>query len=341
MGIKIKEIIEPKKIDISDLADKVLAVDSFNLLYQFLTTIRQPDGTPLQDRKGNVTSHLVGLFSRITKLMMSKLKFVFVFDGKVPELKSKERERRASIKKEAEKKYKIAMDKEDIEEMRKYASRTSVLTKDMVDEAKELISALGMPIVQAPSEGEAQAAFMAKKGDVYAIVSQDGDSLIFGAPRLVRNLSLTQRRKSPSKLAYEKISSEIISLKDTLGKLEINQEQLIVYAILVGTDYNIGGIKGIGPKNALKLVKQYREDYDRLFKELEWNFDFSWRDVFNVITKMKSTSDYHLKWSHPDEEKVRELLIGKHSFSEDRVNSVLTELNAVLDKSQKGLNDFF
>jgi flap endonuclease-1 len=236
MGIKIKDIIEPKQITINELSNKVLAVDSFNLLYQFLTTIRQPDGTPLQDKSGNVTSHLVGLFSRTTKLMQNRIKFVFVFDGKTPDLKSKERERRANLKKEAEEKYKIAMEKEDIDEMKKYASRTTTLTKEMVEEAKELISALGIPIVQAPSEGEAQASYMAKKGDVFGIVSQDGDSLMFGAPRLIRNLSLTQRKKAQNKLAYEKTSPEIISLNDTLKALDFNPDQLIIYAILVGTD---------------------------------------------------------------------------------------------------------
>jgi flap endonuclease-1 len=343
MGIKIKDIIEPKSIDISELSNKVLAIDSFNLLYQFLTTIRQPDGTPLQDKNGNVTSHLVGLFSRTTKLMQKKIKFVFVFDGTVPDLKNEERKRRNDLKKEAEEKYKIAVELKDIDEMKKYASRINRLTPEMVEEAKELISALGIPIVNAPSEGEAQASYMAKKGDVYATVSQDGDSLMFGTPRLIRNLSLTQRKKAQNKLAYEKNSAEIISLDITLRELNFNIDQLIIYAILVGTDYNIGGVKGIGPKTAVKLVSEYKDNYDKLFEEVKWSdyFDYSWNLVFDTIKNMKVTDDYDLKWTSPNFEKIKELLVDKHNFSIDRINYVLNELSSAIDVKQKGLNDFF
>ncbi|MFP4111963.1 MAG: flap endonuclease-1 [Candidatus Woesearchaeota archaeon] len=343
MGIKIKDIVEPKKISISDLSGKSLAVDSFNILYQFLTTIRQPDGTPLMDKNNMITSHLVGLFSRTTKLMMNNIKLAFVFDGKTPELKSKEQKRRKQAKEEAQEKYKIAMEKQDIEAMKKYASRTTVLTKEIIDEAKILIRALGMPIIQAPSEGEAQAAYMAKKNDIFGTVSQDGDSLIFGAPRFVRNLSLTQRKKSQNKLSYEKTSPEIISLNDTLNSMQINIDQLIIYAILVGTDYNSGGVKGIGPKTAIKLVKEYRDRYDELFKEVCWDeyFDYPWSNVYDVIKKMPATDDYELKWNSPDTKAIKELLVEKHDFSEERVDSVLEELKTKMDTRQKGLGDFF
>ena len=343
MGIKIKDIIEPKIIEISELSNKILAVDSFNLLYQFLTTIRQADGTPLKDKQGHITSHLVGLFSRTTKLMMNKIKFVFVFDGTVPELKSRERKRRADLKVEAEKKYKIAMEKQDVQEMKKYASRTTRLTKDLVDEAKELISALGLPIVQAPSEGEAQASYMAKKKDVFGVVSQDGDSLLFGCPNLIKNLSLSHRKKSMNKMAYEKVHPQIISLDDTLSNLGINHEQLIIYAILVGTDYNIGGIKGIGPKTAIKLIKEYKDRSEELFKEIKWSeyFDYSWKEVYDVIVNMPFTDDYELEWKNVDEAKLKEILVERHDFSLERINSVIEELNEKLDSSQKGLGEFF
>ena len=171
MGTPITDVLITKELEITDLENKILAVDSFNMLYQFLSSIRQPDGTPLMDSKGRVTSHLIGLFSRITKLMEEGLKFIFVFDGKVPDMKKAERERRKKIKLKAVKLYDEAKDKEDIEGMKKYASRTSILNEELIEEAKKLITALGMPIVQAPSEGEAQAAHMASKGDCYAIVS--------------------------------------------------------------------------------------------------------------------------------------------------------------------------
>ena len=159
MGIAFRDIITAREIAIEDLKGKVLAVDSYNVLYQFLTTIRARDGTVLMDSKGNVTSHLVGLFNRTTKLMSEGLKLAFVFDGKPPKLKEKEKERRANLKLEAAKEYEKAKAEEDIEGMKKYAARTSKLDKNMVEEAKKLIEALGLPIIQAPSEGEAQAAY--------------------------------------------------------------------------------------------------------------------------------------------------------------------------------------
>ena len=343
MGIAFKDLIEAKKIEISELKDKTLVLDTYNLLYQFLTTIRSMDGSPLMDSKGNITSHLVGLFSRTTKLMQAGLKLAFVFDGKPPKLKEKERERRKQVKIEAEKMYEKAKSEKDMENMKKYASRTTRLTKDLVDEAKEVISALGLPIVQAPSEGEAQAAYMAKKGEAYASVSQDFDSLLHGTPNLVRNLSIAGKRKKTNKLSYETIKPEIISLPDNLNNLGIDSNQLIVLAMLIGTDYNLRGIKGIGPKNALKLVKKHENDFDSLFDEVKWqeHFDFPWTEVYHVIKDMPTTDDYELKWQKADKARITKILVDKHNFSEERVNSTLEKISSGEEaKQQKSLTDF-
>jgi len=344
MGVALKDLFVGKEIEISDLKDKVLAVDSYNLLYQFLTTIRARDGSLLMDSKGNVTSHLVGLFSRTTKLMQQGLKLGFVFDGKPPKLKEKERERRKELKLDAEKEYKKAVEKKDLETMKKYAARMSRLTPELVDEAKKVIEALGLPMVQAPCEGEAQAAFIVKKGDAYAIVSQDFDSLLHGAPLLVRNLSIAGKRKMVNKLSYETIKPELINLADSLNELGIDQEQLIALALLVGTDYNIGGIKGIGPKKALELVKKYKKDFDSLFKEVKWEdfFKFPWTEVYYLIKKMPVDEKYKLKWEDIDKEKLVKLLVDKHDFSEERVNNSIKKLMEEKEaKKQKGLQDFF
>ena len=148
MGVAISELLEGTEIKPENLKGKVLAVDSFNTLYMFLTTIRGADGSPLMDSQGRITSHLVGIFSRFSNLMEKGLKFVFVFDGTPPELKSEERDRRRALKEEAKSLYEEAKQKEDIENMKKYAARTVFLTKEMIDEAKQLITAMGMPIVQ-------------------------------------------------------------------------------------------------------------------------------------------------------------------------------------------------
>lgn len=345
MGTKITELLQTTELSIEDLKDKVIVVDAFNQLYMFLSSIRQPDGSLLKDSHGNVTSHLNGLFYRFTKLMQYDIKFIFVFDGKAPELKLKERERRSALKHEAELKFEKAAEEENIEDMKKYAARTSKLTKEMIDDVKELISALGCPIVQAPSEGEAQASLIVKNKDAYASLSQDADSLLFGCPLVVKNLTLSGRKKLPNKLSYDSITPELISLKDTLKELDIDQDQLIVLAMLTGTDYNIGGIKGIGPKTALKLVKGYgsgKENFDKLFKENGWDehFDYDWKDVFEVIKDTKVTEDYDVMFKDVDDEKVVEVLCKKHDFSEDRTRAVLEKLHKK-PAAQKGLGEYF
>lgn len=344
MGSAIGNLIESKPVDVKSLKGKILAVDAFNMLYQFLTTIRQSDGTPLKDSNGYVTSHLVGLFSRINNLFSIGVKLVFVFDGTVPELKKKERERRKELKLKAQLEYDKAVDAEDIENMKKFAGRTTKVTPEIIEEAKKLISAFGIPIIDAPSEGEAQAAYMAKEGDVYGIISQDYDSMLFGAPYFVKNLTITGRRKSPNKLSYKTIEPEIISLSQNLNNLGIDQDQLIVLSMLVGTDYNIGGIKGIGPKNALKLIKEHGKDFDALFKKVEWdkNFDFEWSEVFYLIKNIPVSDDYNFEFKDPDKETIVKILVEDHDFSIERIENFFERYRKIKkDNSQKGLSEFF
>jgi len=343
MGVAFKNIITCKEITLDYLKGKILVLDAYNILYQFLTTIRGRDGTLLMDSKGNVTSHLVGLFTRTTNLMQRGIKLIFVFDGKSPELKQKTVEQRNSLKIEAEKKFLEAKKKEDIEEMKKYASRTSRLTKVMIEESKNLISLLGLPIVQAPSEAEAQAAYMVKENKGFAVGSQDFDSLIHGATNLVRNLSITGRRKKGRTIGYETIKPELIELSETLNTLGIDQNQLIALAMIVGTDYNPRGIKGIGPKNSLRLVKKYKTDFDSLFKEVKWDnyFEFPWTDVYYLIKKIPTTDNYKLEWEEVDNDKLIDMLITNHDFSEERITTTLEKFKKeTTKKQQKSLSDF-
>jgi len=343
MGVAFKDLITAKEIDLDFLKNKIIILDAYNILYQFLTTIRGMDGTLLMDSKGNVTSHLVGLFSRTTSLMQKGINPIFVFDGKPPKLKQKTHEKRSALKSKAEKKFLEAKDEGNKEEMKKYASRTSRLSIDMVEESKELISLLGLPLVQAPSEGEAQAAHMVKKGKGFAVGSQDFDSIIHGATKLVRNLSISGKRKKGSAITYETVKPEIIDLSENLNNLGIDQNQLIALAMIIGTDYNPGGIKGTGPKNALKLVKQHKSDFDSLFKEVKWNdyFDFEWTEVYYLIKKLPTTDNYELEWADINNEKIKKLLIDKHDFSEQRVANTLEKLKKEsAGKQQRSLGDF-
>ncbi len=341
MGVNITELLVRKELDIKELHGKVLAVDAHLFLYQFLTSIRQRDGSYLMDSKGNITSHLSGLFFRNAKLMQEGIKLAYVFDGKPPALKEKEIQRRRALKQEAELRYEEAKKAEDLEQMRKYASRTTKLTKEMIAEAKKLLVAMGIPVIEAPSEGEAQASYMVKQEKAFAVASQDADSLLFGSPRLVRNLSLAGKRKKSSVLAYEEIRPELVHLSETLNALGLAHDQLIALGMLVGTDFNDAGIKGIGQKKGLALVKKYGENFDALFEEVKWkeSFAYPWQEVFDIFTHMPVNNEYALKWNAVDSAKIRELLVEEHDFSEERVNAVLEKIEE--EKTvQKGLGEF-
>ena len=202
---------------------------------------------------------------------------------------------------------------------------------------------MGLPIVQAPSEGEAQAAYMVKKGDGFTVGSQDFDSLLHGATKVIRNLSITGKRKKTGKIGYETVKPEMIDLSENLNALGIDQNQLIALAMIVGTDYSPGGIKGIGPKTALKLVKQYGTDFDKLFKEVKWqdSFDFEWTEVYYLIKKIPITDSYTLAWKDAEDEKLFSILVKEHNFSEERVSSTLGKLKKEAGpKHQRSLADF-
>lgn len=333
MGVNLTKLIPKREISFNQLINKKIAIDASNMLYQFIASIRQPDGTPLQDKKGNITSHLVGSFYRLTNLLKNNVKLAVCFDGKPPSLKIKTKEQREHRKQLAEERLKQAKKKKDIKEIVKYAKQTSRLSFKMTDEAKELIQALGIPVIQAPSEADAQIAFMCERGHVDFAASSDYDCLLFGTPRLITNLTLSQRKRLPSGI-YVKITPELIELKEVLRYLKIKQDQLIVLAILIGTDYN-EGITGIGPKTALKLVKQYK-NFDVLFKKVKAKFN--WKKIYAVYKSMPIMKNYKLKWKKPDKKTIKKILVKKHDFSEERIDNRLEQLEKIKEKrSQTGL----
>jgi flap endonuclease-1 len=339
VGVNIREIIPAEaitEIDLAHLKYKVIAIDAYNALYQFLTAIRQPDGTPLMDSKGRITSHLSGLFYRTINLVEHGIKVVYVFDGKPPEMKYMEIERRRKVKSEAVRKYEEAVKRGDMEAARRYAQMASRLTDEMVEDAKKLLDAMGIPWVQAPAEGEAQAAFMARKGDAWAAASQDYDSLLFGAPRLVRNLAITGKRKLPRKDVYVEVKPELIELEKLLKLLGITREQLIALGILVGTDYNPDGVKGIGPKTALKMVKAHRDPVKLLQSLPSHEFPVDPIKIYEYFLNPPVTSDYKLEWREPDEEKVIEILVEEHDFSLERVKNALERLKKAYREHFRG-----
>ncbi len=344
MGVQLKELVAPVRVELEleNLSGKVVALDAYNALYQFLATIRQPDGTPLMDAMGRVTSHLNGLFYRTINLLEKGIKPVYVFDGKPPELKAAELERRTKVREEAERKYVEALERGELEEARLYAQQASRLSTSMVDDAKKLLDAIGVPWVQAPAEGEAQAAYMVARGDAWAAASQDYDSLLYGAPRLVRNLTITGRRKLPRREEYVEVKPELIELDKLLKYYGITRQQLVYIGLLLGTDYNPGGVKGVGPKKALKLIKEL-PNLEALARAVEWSFPVKPEDIAKLFLEPEVTSGYRLEWRRPDRDRVIEFLCDEHQFSRERVGTALERLEKAYESlfKQSTLESWF
>jgi len=346
MGLNIRDIIPKKEIEISDLKGKILCIDAFNALYQFLSSVRQVDGTPLMDSKKRITSHLSGIFYRNISLLEEGIKLIYVFDGKPPDLKGKTREKREENRDIAREKYEKAKSEEDIESMKKYSSGFIRLDDDMIRESKELLKAMGIAVVQAPGEGEAEAAYLSRaKPEIFAAASQDYDSLLFGAPNLIRNLTLARRRKTLS--GYIEVKPEAIELSRVLNLLEINLDQLICLGILIGTDYNPKGIPGIGQKRALQIVKKYKQPV-LIFNAVEEEMmnlpnenRFDWKEIFELFHK-PNVKDFNIEFEKVDEDKIKKILVNEHEFSEERVNKKLERLRDIKEQSkQKNLGKWF
>ena len=324
MGTAIGELLEKKEISLEFLNGRTLGFDSHNIIYQFLSSIRGPDGTPLMDSEGNVTSHLTGLLYRTVNLMERGIKPVFVFDGKPHKLKKETLEERKKIRTEAIEKHETALKEGNLDEAKKYGSRALKLTDDMVSDAKKLLRDMGLPVVEAPSEGEAQAACMVSKGDLYGAVSQDYDTLLFGTPLFFRNITVSGRRKIPGKNIYIEQHPEMIELEKTLSSLSLTRQKLIWLSILIGTDFNEKFPK-IGPKTALQLVRKH-DSFEKIISETSHTPNFDYKEIEEIFLKPEHTEEYSLKFSPPNKEAIKEFLCEKHDFSEERVENALTKL---------------
>ncbi|MDO8728134.1 MAG: flap endonuclease-1 [Candidatus Methanoperedens sp.] len=337
MGVDLGDLFDKKEIELSELKGKVIAIDAYNTLYQFLSIIRQRDGTPLIDSHGEITSHLSGFLYRTTNLVEEGIKPVYVFDGVPPEFKFEILQERKKTRIEAMSKWQEAKAAGDRDAF-KYAQASSHIKGNMVEDAKTLLGLMGIPVVTAPSEGEAQASFMAQNKDAYAAGSQDYDALLFGAPIIVRNLAVTGKRKLPGKGVYVDVNPEVIDPVSGLLKLGISREQLVDIAILVGTDYN-EGIKGIGPKKALKAILKHGS-IEGVLKELTIDIKYL-AEIRDLFLHPDVTPDYELKWRKPDASAIMDFLCEGHDFSRERVSKAVERLLEASDKGQKTLDKWF
>ena len=339
MGLNLKELVVREKTTLEAFSNKVVAIDAYNAIYQFLSSIRGPDGLQLTDSEGRVTSHLSGLLYRNVNFLSLGIKPVYVFDGKPPSLKTAEIERRKQIKKDATIKYEKAIAQGNLGDARKYAQQTTSMKDGMVKESKQLLSYFGIPYIEAASEGEATAAHLTNTGQAYAAASQDYDSILCGAKKLVRNFTSSGRRKIPNRNTYIDIVPEIVETQKTLDAIKMTREQLIDVGILIGTDFNPNGFERIGPKTAIKLIKQHLrlEDIPQIQEQLA---EIDFQQIREIFLNPKVTKVDEIVFGDVDDEKILNYLKEK-SFSQDRVQSTLNRLKKALEKKSQNLDQWF
>lgn len=342
MGVNLSDLTEPKSMEMEDLRGKKVAIDTYNIVYQFMSAIRQPDGYPLCDSKGRTTSHLTGLLHRTASLIEAGIEPVFVFDGKPHPLKQATLDGRKERREKAEQEWKDAVERGDMKTAHTKAQQTSRMTDEVKESAKELIRYMGLPIVDAPSDGEQEAAYICRRKDVWATASQDFDSLLFGTPVLLRNLTMTGRRKVPGKDIYREIKTEVIDSEEFLRNLGISREQLVDMCILMGTDFNTG-IKGIGPKKALKLVKD-NGDLESVLRKIGEDIP-DYQEIRGIFLDYEGSDDYSVEHGPLDRQAVVDMLTS-YDFSADRVNSALDRIESARKeeerkRKQKALDAWF
>ncbi len=338
MGVNISGIMVKHSTSIKENSGITVSVDAFNIIYQFLSSIRGENGEPLKDSHGNITSHISGIFYRTATLLQSNIKPVYSFDGKPFHLKNETLMERKAIKEKNIAELNIAIENNDVERAKTLSSRINYITPEIVDESKKLLELMGLPWVQALSEGEAQASLMSRNGTVDSVVSQDYDCLLFGARRILRNFTMYGRRRISGTGKFINISPEIIDLNENLSLNGITQEQLIDIGILVGTDFN-PGIRGIGAKTALALIKKNGsiENIDRIKNQKIENLE----EIRNFFKNPPAADIKSLNFKKMDHDGIINFMCHEHDFSETRINSMLDQIEkAYSGASQSNLDHF-
>lgn len=297
--VEEKEIIEYK--------NKKIAIDISILLYQVVISVRNT-GSDLTNNKGEVTSHILGLFNKTIKLLENKIIPVYVFDGKPPDLKRKVLDIRRSIRKKAEEKMSLA---ETEEEKIKYFKRSVTISKKQLDECRELLDLMGVPYVNAPEEADSQCAWLAEQNLVDAVLTEDMDILTFGSPKIVRNL--TSLKKKPLEINLNKI-------KDKFGW---TQNNFIEICVLFGCDYS----DHITDINFLKLFHEYQKNKNihKVLNKLNRKID-----VNNTIKYFKypmiDKNITNLTICNSNLEKLENLLVSKYGLIKYKIKKKLNLL---------------
>lgn len=337
-----------KEIDLKALTGYKVACDASMSIYQFLiSTQGYSKGyglAELTDKEGNLTGHLVGIFNRSIMLLENGIRPVWVFDGKPPEMKMKLLEQRKTRKMEAEEKLNTAIEADNEEDIKKYAGQTVRITKKMIDDAKTLVRCLGLPVIEAPSEAEAQCTELAKAGIVYGVASEDMDCLTFGAPYLLKGFNSKD----------EPVTQ--IKLEEVLKGLEVTMDQFIDICILCGCDYT-GSIQNIGPIKAFNYIKEYLsiegvlefvdEENKNEKKKSKFSYDtdnFAYKESRLLFQKPEviDANEVKLEFTKPNAAELKKFLVDEKGFSENRIESALKRIDGAMEKSaQNRLESFF
>ena len=332
-------ILKREQTALKALKGASFAIDASIEIHQFLALVRKRDGTLFTDSQGKVTSHLIGLFTRTSRLIADfDMKPVFVFDGRPNPLKRRTIEIRREAMKKAEIEYSEAVSKKDYAKAWSKAVMTGRVTESILDDAKRLLTLMGIPWLEALEDAEAQASYMAARGDVWAVGSKDYDCLLYGAPVLARYLTLTGREWLPAQRRSRPLTPELIKLSENLALLEISRGQLVDLAILVGTDFN-QGVKGIGPKKALKLVREYGS-IEQMPEEIRSKMTEDLNILRQIFLKPRVLEKYALKRSLPDRDGLVEFLAGERGFNRERVERLAERLTRTRKNTDAGLGQW-
>ena len=339
MGVMLTPILKREQTSLKALKGASFAIDASIEIHQFLALIRKRDGSLFSDSQGRVTSHLIGLLTRTSRLISDfDMKPVFVFDGKPNPLKRRTLEIRREVRKKAEVEYVEAISKKDYAKAWSKAVMTGRVTGSVLDDTKRLLTLMGIPWLEALEDAEAQASHMAARGDVWAVGSKDYDCLLYGAPILARYLTLTGREWLPAQRRSRPLIPELIRLSENLALLGITREQLVDLAILVGTDFN-QGVKVIGPKKALKLVHDYGS-IEQMPEEIRSELTEDLNNVRQVFLKPRVIEKYLLKRSPPDRDGLIRFLSEERGFNRERVERLTERLTRRSEKTDAGLENW-
>lgn len=326
-----------KEEAIKNYFGRVIAIDASMSLYSFLIAVRTEGMSMLTNEVGETTSHLQGMFHRTIRLIENRIKPVYVFDGKPPVLKSGELAKRSKKKVAASEEQKAADEEGNKETVEKLAKQTVRVTKEHNEEAKKLLRLMGVPVVEAPSEAEAQCAALVKSGKAWATGTEDMDALTFGTPIMVRHLTFVEARKAPIVEVH---------LNKVLEGLKLTMDQFVDMCILCGCDY-CDKIKGIGEKRAYELIVKYGtleevvKNLDKDKHPIPENFPFA--EIREIFRKPEVTdpATIDLKWEDPDEEGLKKFLVEEKGFNEERVVKAIAKLKKNRETSVQGRIDTF